>query len=173
MKGVNVVDLHPMPPILALDRKTWIATPEVVRNDIVRCWREQLQGIAVQKDKCCGRKRSHRAMPGADSFFELHKLDMALWLRPDNEDLQEKAAAMRERLAPDFARLQILDDLEPFHALAAERGKTLAAVLGEYTEVERRLRVDPVRELERMANSLGVDFADVLAQALDLPEEAA
>jgi hypothetical protein len=168
---MNVIDLHPIPPCVNFSREAWFATPESVRSEIVRAWQEMSAGIAVQKDRCCGRPKSNKR-PGGDSFFALHQLDMAAWARPDREDVAKAAAEMRARLAPDVAHLQMLDDLEVYHKMAADRGKTLAEVLTEFMAVEQRLKKDALREMERIALAHGVDFADVLAAALE-PDEAA
>jgi hypothetical protein len=179
-KGNNVIDLHPMPTALKMDRASWIATPEVVREEIVRAWREQEQGLAVQKDRYCGRKNSHRAPAAAqaDSFYALHVLDMAIWRRPDDAALQEKADALRERLKPDAERHKAMlnrdASLSEFHEMAKAHGKTLPDVLREFIGVERLIRQDPVKGLRMLATRYGVDFADLLAKTLEAePQQGA
>jgi hypothetical protein len=166
-----VIDLFPPPPFWQLDRAAWIATAPELRDEVIRMWREIEQGVAVTKDKFCGRPKSHLrpAAAQADSFFALHLLDHALWKRPDDAALQEKAAALRLRLAPDAARyaaMQARDaDLEPFHALAKAGGKNLADVLAQYISVENMIRQDLTKGLELLAKRSGINLADVLTVA--------
>lgn len=163
----NVVDLHPIPSRMRISREAWIATPEVVRDEIIRAWQEQEQGLAVQKDRYCGRKNSHRTEVAADdSFCALHRLEMALWRRPDDATLQAKADAMRERLKPDAERHKAMlnrdKDLTKFHQMAKRQGKSLPDVLREYIGLENMIRQEPVRGLDLLARRSGVDFAEVL-----------
>ena len=177
-----MIDLFPMPTCWQLDRAAWIATAPELREEIIRMWREIEQGVAVTKDKFCGRPKSHLrpAAAQADSFFALHLLDHALWKRPDDAALQAKAAALRLRLEPDAARyaaMQARDaDLTEFHALAKAGGTTVSAALGKYIAVEQQLRADPIKGLETLARRYGVDLADMLASALEtepVPDAAA
>jgi hypothetical protein len=166
-KGNNVVDMYPQPSATNISREDWIATTPVVRDEIIRAWQEMEQGIAVGKDKRCGREKSHRHEAAGDSFYGLHVLDMLIWRRPDDEALQEKAAALRERLAPDVARMQANDSLEEYHALAEAGGKKLADVLAQYIAIENMVRQDPIKGLQKLAKRYGLDFADVLARATE------
>jgi hypothetical protein len=163
-----VIDMYPQPSATNISREDWIATTPVVRDEIIRAWQEMEQGIAVAKDKRCGREKSHkRPSAGSDSFYALHVLDMLIWRRPDDEALQEKAAALRERLAPDVARMQANDSLEEYHALAKAGGKELADVLRQYIALEQLIRQDPIKGLQMLAKRYGLDFADVLRKALE------
>lgn len=167
-----MIDMYPQPSATNISREDWIATAPVVRDEIIRAWQEIEQGLAVQIDRYCGREKSHkRPSPGGDSFYALHVLDMALWRRPDDEALQARAAALRERLAPDAERHKAMlnrdASLAEFHALAKAGGKKLADVLAQYIAIEQLIRQDPIKGLQMLAKRYGLDFADVLRKALN------
>lgn len=162
-----MTDLFPMPDCMNLSRVDWIATPPVVREEIIRAWQELSAGIAVRKDRRCGREKSHKQYPAGNSFYALHLLDMEKWYRPNAKKIAE-ADALRERLAPDFERLRLLEErdagLAPFHTLAEAGGTTLATALRGYVEMENMVRANPIKGLGMIASKAGIDFADLLAR---------
>jgi len=170
MRRKNVIDLHPLPTCLNISREAWIATSPELRDEIIRAWQELQQGISVRKDRICGREKSHRAKSAGDSFFALHELDMAIWRRPDNTALQKEAAALRERLAPDMERVQLVLDrdesLAEFHQRAKAAGTTVADALRQYVGLESMIRQDPVKGLELLLKRSGVDPVDFATVAL-------
>lgn len=168
-----MVDLFPMPSGMNISRPVWIAMTPVLRDEIIRMWQELSAGEAIAKDRRCGRPKSHRKQYG-DSFHALHLLDMEIWHRPNAKKIAE-ADALRERLAPDEERMRVEDErnasLEEFHQMAAAGGTNVAAVLREYVGLENLIRQDPVKGLKILGRRVGVDWTDVLANALEANAE--
>ncbi|SIO53824.1 hypothetical protein SAMN05443247_07622 [Bradyrhizobium erythrophlei] len=168
-----MIELFPIPTPLVgkISPEVWRDTSEVVQTEIVRAWRELSAGIAIQKDRRCGRRR--RAP--ADSFYALHLLDMEIWRRPDKGDLIAKAEQLRELLAPDEALLNAPDDLADFREMAKLSGKTLDAVLREYIAIEQLLRAGQIKGFELLAKKVGIDLKAWAADVLwpDEPEAVA
>jgi hypothetical protein len=163
----NVTDLFPIPDRLNISRADWIATPPVTRDEIIRAWQELSAGIAVGKDRRCGREKSNRRPRNSAviSFYELHLLDMETWHRPNAKKIAQ-ADALRKRLEPDVERLRLEDErdagLAPFHALAKAGGTTVAAMLGEYVTLENVIRAEPLTGLKMLARKCDIDLADVM-----------
>lgn len=155
-----MVDLYPIPSRMNISRESWLATPQIIRDEIVRAWMELEKGIAVRKDARCGRRKSHGRHGAAVSFYELYCLEMEAWARPDIVPLQQEIAALRAKLAPDVERMKANDDLAEFHELAIKSGTTLAEALGKYIAVEKRLRTDFDNEIVRILENCGVDPDD-------------
>lgn len=146
-KGVsNVIELiEPAPEGFNVSREEWSRTPEVLRAEIIRMHTELAEGVEITKDRAAGR-RSRR--PGG--FWEMHCCE--------RDGQLERAAELRELLAPEIALRAGMADLDEYHAMAISHGKTLAQVIGEYVAVERRLANDPVAEIERIAATMGFDL---------------
>ena len=174
-----MIDMHPIPPCVNIPRETWATLSANMRDEIVRAWQELSAGIAIAKDKRCGRPKSHRQHPHqAVSFYALHLLDMAIWRFPTNAVKIAEAEALRAKLAPDVERMAQNDSLQEYHELAERSGTTLAEALGKYVAAEQRLRADPVNEMARIMRSVGIDpeawARSQLAQDDDsIPDEAA
>jgi hypothetical protein len=158
VKG-NIVELFPIPTALKIDKATWNSMPAESRDEFVRMWREGEQGLAVWKDRRCGRPKSHRTRGAAAvSFYELHLLEHEIWRRGSDADLVAKADALRLALAPDVARMALDDALVDFHEMAVKHGTTLAAALERYTAVEGELRAHPYEALVRLGSAAGLNM---------------
>jgi hypothetical protein len=164
MKGSNVIAIEraipPIPTGMNISQQNWNACSAEMRSEIVRMWQEGNAGLAIYKDRRCGRPKSHRSRPRpAVSFYELHQLEFEAW-RWGNLSPAEiaRAAELREALASDVERMQQNDGLEEYHELAAKNGTTLAAALHRYTNMENLLKEDLTAGLKAIARNAGLDL---------------
>jgi hypothetical protein len=151
-----------------ISRTAWDATPVDLKSEIIRRWREHERGIAICNDRRCGRRK--RAP--SPSFYALHLLEHDIWKFPTNTVKVAEAEEMRAKLAPDVERMAQNDALAEYHELAIQSGTTLAEALRKYVAVERRLREDPVAEIARIMQRIGVDPIEFARRYLDQSDAA-
>ncbi len=158
----NVIDLDPMPTALVgkISREAWHATSSEVRSETVRAWQELLAGIAIAKDRRCGRLKSHRQPGSGVSFHALHLLEMDIWRRPDDAAKVASAEVLREQLAPDEAWLHEQDEtfalFESAQAAGIGRGMTLPQYMHSRIALENAIRRDHVSGLARALLMVGI-----------------
>lgn len=153
-----VIEIYPIPPCLKISPAAWDATPIPIKSETIRAWIELGRGIAIAKDRCCGRPKPHRSQPvPSPSFTALHLLEIDVWRYPTNAVKIAEAEAMRSALASDMQRLADQDALEPYHQMAIRSGTTLVNAMRAYVAAEERLRRDPVTEIARMMINMGMD----------------
>lgn len=155
-----VIEIYPLPTPLVgrISPEAWATTPVSIKSEIIRAWQELAAGIAIAKDKRCGRPKSHRSSPLlSPSFYELHLLDTDIWKFPTNTVKIERAEALRAALAPDVERMQQNDDLLPYHEMAVKSGTTLARALQRYINMEQLLKEDLGAGIVVILEQLGID----------------
>lgn len=147
----NVIEMiEPAPDRFNLSREEWAKTPAVIREEILRMHREMNEGLAILKDRRCGRRKRVRG-----GFWELHCCE-----RDGN---LARAEELRAALAPDEERIAANDALEEFHKMAKRNGKTLVEVLIEYVKLENLLRTDLRDGFFALCERIGFDPIDLLA----------
>jgi len=164
MRGTNVIEMYPIPTGLKISQADWDASPTELKSEIERMWCELSAGIAIQKDRRCGRLKSHQR-PSEVSFHALHLLDMDVWRYPTNEVKIAKADALRAALAPDVERMAQMDGLEPFHDMAKATGKRLSDVLRNFINMENLLREDFTAGIFKICENIGIDPLAFLTMA--------
>lgn len=117
----------------------WEASPGCVRSEIIRADAEMRRGIALHKDRICGRgKRDPLGFYGLErAEDELHKLETRGARKRAIEDARATVASLKTSLAKDAELIEVILEFGPF---AAAQGKTLVQKLEEYTHIEGLMR---------------------------------
>lgn len=151
----NVIEMiEPAPIGMNISREAWAKTPEVLRAEIIRAHRELNERIPIMKDRAAGRK-SRR--PGG--FWELHCCE--------RDGHPERAAELRELLAPEIARLRETEEIfEIYGPRAAAAGLSVPDYIRRFVRLEDALRSDPIEGMFQVCELIGEDPYDLAARYL-------
>lgn len=146
MSKVKIVfDISVPPASWRLSLDAWNDTSDVIRGEIVRHEREHAEMIPINRDRLAGRGKRCKG-----GWHELHICE--------RDGDEERAAELRERLAPEEARRLENEELfeGEFGQMAKAAGTTLPAVLQRYSQMEGLLRTDPEAGLNALFTHLGL-----------------
>jgi hypothetical protein len=168
---MTVTEFNPIPTPLQISPEAWRACSPDVQTEVTRAWQELSAGIAIQKDRRCGREKPHRRANGdmGISFHALHCLDMEIWRRPQDVAKIAKAEVLRRALAPDVERIeqdiaeeaQRIEDNRYIHEtygpMAKKAGLTLEEWIRRFVSIEVSLRTKPIKGFVQICKLIGVD----------------
>ena len=163
---------------------TWAQVPIEVRAEILRMRSELTQGIAIQKDRRCGREKHD-----ADGFYGLQAAEENLrTMKPGSARTAAlgQIEALKLKCAADEANMESRDDMhELLKAHVAGRGIKPHEWVRQCVELENTLRgdliggifktlemrgIDPLQWIATMKSGHRYDVALRLLDAVDRPE---
>lgn len=134
----------------------WADVPIDARSEILRMQKELTQGIAIAKDRRCGREKRD-----ADGFYGLPTLEESLLtMNPGSARTAALARIekLKAKLANDETEMESRDEMfADLQQHVAGRGMQPHEYLGQCVELEKTLQADLVGGIFKILEMRGID----------------